>query len=154
MLSRSAPHTTVLLSATEYCFHSAKASLQFPNGSTLSHPPQSELFGGLLDSLGCVNRIRSNEKIKVVYPPSLLHPQKLNASSFHTLHQPLKAKHKIQSQSGCRYSTPQSCSNFAYVPLRVGTLGSHLVRVRSRPPPQRLCSLKALSLLFAKHIKG
>ena len=78
----------------------------------------------------------------------------LNASSFHTLHQPLKAKHKSQAQSGCRYSIPRSCSNFASVPLRVGTHSSHLVRVRSRPPPRMLNSLKALSLLLSSTLKG
>jgi len=57
------------------------------------------------------------------------------ASSFHTLHQPLSLSTN-PNPSGCRYSIPRSCSNFVFMMIRVIILDSHLVRVRSRPPPR------------------
>jgi len=60
-----------------------------------------------------------------------------------------KSKHKSLAQSGCRYCTSRSCSNFVFMMIQVIILDSHLVRVRSRPPPRMLCSLKALLLLLS-----
>ena len=83
----------------------------------------------------------------MVYPPSLLHAAK--ATRLITAYASPVASYLVVWLSLLH---AESSSNFASVPLRVGTPGSHLGRVRRRPPPQIHPQLKALSLQKATHI--